>query len=68
MSQLVAKSGKSCTVSGARSMGVDTKTGEAFFEVACGSAPGFVIQTDRGGASLPPSTSERRRSSAAAAR
>lgn len=49
VSQLAAKSGKPCTVSNARTMGTDPKTGQIFYEVACGSAAGFVIQTDKNG-------------------
>jgi hypothetical protein len=50
MSQLVAKSGKTCQVSGARYMGMEPKTGSTYYEVACGSSPGFVVQTDKAGA------------------
>lgn len=46
----VAKSGKSCTVSDVRSIGVDKRNGDVFTEIACGTAPGFVLVNDTAGA------------------
>ena len=46
----VTKSGKACTVSDVRSIGQDKRNGDIFTEIGCGSAPGFVLVTDKGGA------------------
>lgn len=46
---LVAKSGKSCTVTDARVMGTDSR-GSIFYEAACGSQPGLIIEADNTGA------------------
>lgn len=49
INSLVAKSGKQCTVSGVRYIGADKTSGDAFYEVGCGSAAGFVLDTDKTG-------------------
>jgi hypothetical protein len=46
---LVAKSGKQCQVSGVRYIGADKTSGDSFYEVGCGSAAGFVLDTDKTG-------------------
>lgn len=45
---LIAKSGKTCTLSGSRTMGADS-AGNMFYEVACGST-GYIIVADKTGA------------------
>jgi hypothetical protein len=45
MTQLASKSGKPCTVSNVRVVGTDKTSGSTYYEVACGSQPGFMIQT-----------------------
>lgn len=49
-SALVRQSGKTCQVSDVRYVGSSTATGETFYEIACGSQPGFMLQTDAKGA------------------
>jgi hypothetical protein len=49
IAKLAAESGKTCTVSDARYVGSSATSGETFYEVACGSAAGFMIQTGKGG-------------------
>jgi hypothetical protein len=49
VAKLAAPAGKPCEVSDARFVGTSTTTGETFYEVACGSAPGFMIQTNKAG-------------------
>ena len=44
MSALTSKSGTPCTATGARVIGSDKTTGSVYYEVACGSAGGYVIQ------------------------
>jgi hypothetical protein len=44
---LVAATGSQCVVSDARYLGAKP-TGEAFYEVACGAEPGFLIETAKG--------------------
>jgi hypothetical protein len=44
---LVAQSGKTCALSDARYLG-SKPTGETFYEVGCGAAPGFLIETAKG--------------------
>lgn len=41
---LVAKSGKTCAISGQRTVG-QLKSGDDLYEVACGAAGGFMLQT-----------------------
>jgi hypothetical protein len=48
IAKLAAQSGKPCEVSDVRYVGSSAATGETFYEVACGSAPGFMIQTGKG--------------------
>jgi hypothetical protein len=50
IAKLAAQSGKSCAVSDARYVGSSATTGETYYEVACGSAPGYMLQTDKAGA------------------
>jgi hypothetical protein len=50
IAKLAAQSGKPCEVSDVRYVGSSTATGETFYEVACGSAAGFMIQTGKDGA------------------
>jgi hypothetical protein len=40
---LVAKSGKACQMSADRYIGSDTKSGDRYIEVGCGTQPGFVL-------------------------
>jgi hypothetical protein len=47
---LVAKSGRQCQVSGTRYIGADKTSGDAYYEVGCGSESGFIIDTDKAGA------------------
>ncbi len=49
IAKLAAQSGKPCDVSDARYVGTSSATGETFYEVACGSSAGFMIQTEKGG-------------------
>ena len=44
---LIAEVGAQCTLSDARYLG-SKSTGEAFYEVACGAAPGFILETANG--------------------
>ncbi len=45
---LVAKSGRACQVSGARSVG-DLTNGQRAYEVACGPSGGFILMADKSG-------------------
>jgi len=47
MGELASKGGKTCAVSDARMVGVGA--GTTFYEVACGSAPGFMIAANAQG-------------------
>ncbi|WP_158914334.1 hypothetical protein [Caulobacter sp. S45] len=47
---LVAKSGHQCQVSGTHYIGADKTSGDAYYEVGCGSQAGFVLDTDKTGA------------------
>jgi hypothetical protein len=47
LAPLVAQSGRTCTLSDARYLG-SKLTGETFYEVGCGSAPGFLLETAKG--------------------
>ncbi len=49
IAKVAAQSGKPCTVSDARFVGTSSTTGETFYEVACGSAAGFMLQTNKAG-------------------
>jgi len=49
IAKLAAQSGKPCQVSDARFVGSSSTTGETFYEVACGTAAGFMIQTNKAG-------------------
>jgi len=49
VAKLAAQSGKPCQVSDARYVGTSSASGETFYEVACGSAAGFMIQTNKAG-------------------
>jgi hypothetical protein len=49
VNDIVAKSGKTCTVSGSRLVGADS-AGNVYYEVACGSAGGYMMSTDKAGA------------------
>jgi len=53
LAPIVAASGRTCEVSDARPMG-STAAGDSFFEVACGSAGGYVIKTSPAAANAPP--------------
>jgi hypothetical protein len=44
---IVAKTGAQCTISDVRYLG-SKPTGEAFYEVGCAPAPGFLLQTMKG--------------------
>jgi hypothetical protein len=48
VAKIAAQSGKPCDVSDARFVGSSSTTGETFYEVACGTAAGFMIQTKAG--------------------
>jgi len=50
VAKLASQSSKPCAVSDARYVGTSSATGETFYEVACGSAAGFMIQTNKAGA------------------
>ncbi len=50
IAKIAAQSGKPCEVSDARFVGSSSTTGETFYEVACGSAAGFMVQTNKAGA------------------
>ena len=43
---LVKASGRTCQVSDGRYIGASTTTKQSYYEVACGSAPGFVLAAD----------------------
>ncbi len=43
LTQLATAAGRTCPVSAARYVGTSTSTGETFYEVACGAAPGFRL-------------------------
>jgi hypothetical protein len=40
---LVAKSGKACQMSADRYIGADSKSGDNYIEIGCGTQPGFVL-------------------------
>jgi hypothetical protein len=44
LKSMVVKVGAQCTMSNARYLG-SKPTGESFYEVACGAAPGFILET-----------------------
>jgi hypothetical protein len=44
---LVAQAGATCTISDARYLG-SKPTGETYYEVGCGTAPGFLLLTQKG--------------------
>jgi hypothetical protein len=44
-----AKSGKACTMSDFRYVASDTATGDNYYEIACGSSPGYMLQASAGG-------------------
>jgi hypothetical protein len=46
---ILAKAGKSCSISNARAMG-QTSTGATFYELACGEGPGVVLEARKDGA------------------
>jgi hypothetical protein len=50
IAKLAAQSNKPCEVSDARYVGSSSTTGETFYEVACGTAAGFMVQTNKAGA------------------
>jgi hypothetical protein len=50
IAKLAAQSSKPCEVSDVRYVGSSSATGETFYEVACGTAAGFMIQTNKAGA------------------
>ena len=47
---LVTKSGKACQMSADRFIGTDSKTGDGYVEVGCGTQPGFVLAITPAGA------------------
>ena len=49
LAPVVQASGKTCQVSDVRWMGQGQKTGDTFYEFACGSTPGFVAVVDNTG-------------------
>ncbi len=49
VAKLAAQSGKPCEVSDARFVGSSSTTGQTFYEVACGTAAGFMVQTNKAG-------------------
>ena len=49
LTALVAKSGRTCQVSGSRYMGTESGSGVAYYEVGCGAQPGFVIGATKAG-------------------
>jgi hypothetical protein len=49
LGDLATKSGKPCTVSDARLVGADAKSGATYYELACGSSPGFMVQANAQG-------------------
>ncbi len=49
IAKLAAQSGKPCEVSDARFVGSSSTTGETFYEVACGTAAGYIVQTNKAG-------------------
>lgn len=52
IADVVAKSGKTCTVSGSRVVGTDSNSGSTFYEIACGATGGFMASVDKTGAFL----------------
>jgi len=50
IAKMAAPSGKPCDASDVRYVGSSSTTGETFYEIACGAAAGFMIQTDKAGA------------------
>ena len=46
---LVGKAGKTCQISGEHFLGNDTKSGDAYYEVGCGSQPGFILAATKAG-------------------
>ena len=47
--QFAGKAKRTCQVSDARAVGLDPKTGGIFYELGCGSQPGFMVLADKGG-------------------
>ena len=50
MAKVAAQSGKPCTVSDVRYVGASSSTGETYYEIACGTAAGYMLDTDKNGA------------------
>ncbi len=46
---LVAKTGKSCQISGSRYIGSDKTSGASYYEIGCGQQAGFVLSADKAG-------------------
>jgi hypothetical protein len=49
ISQIAAKSGKTCTVSDFRYVASDNTNGDNYYEIACGTSPGYMLQASAGG-------------------
>jgi len=49
LAAVAAKSGKPCTLSDFRYVASDTATGDNYYEIACGTAPGYMLQASAGG-------------------
>ncbi len=49
LNTLVTQAGKTCQISADRFIGNDPKNGDAYYEVGCGTQPGFVLAATRTG-------------------
>ena len=53
LTRLATAAGRTCPVSDARYVGTSSTTGETFYEVACGGAPGFRLGVPAGASAKP---------------
>ena len=49
LNTVAAKSGKPCTISDFRYVASDNTTGDNYYEIACGTTPGYIMQASAGG-------------------